>query len=86
VRLRGDDIEWQEADGELLVLDRRHGRYLGVNRSGATLWLELSSTGGASEESLVDKLVDTHGLGRQRAQTDVSAFLRWLEDRDLLEG
>jgi hypothetical protein len=84
VRLRRDDIEWREADGEVLVLDRRRGRYLGVNRSGAPLWLELA--GGTSEESLVSTLADAHGLGRERAQADVSTFLRWLEDQGLLES
>lgn len=83
MRLRVADIDWRESEGEVLVLDRRRGRYLGINRSGAALWSELAS--GASEEALVDRLADAHGLRRDRAQADVRAFLRWLEDQDLLE-
>ena len=77
------DIDWREIDGEVVVLDRREGRYLAVNPSAATLWPALVE--GASEDALIDRLVERYTVDRDRARTDVRAFVGWLGDRGLLE-
>jgi hypothetical protein len=82
MRLMGD-IDWREIDGEIVILDRRQGKYLAVNPSGAVLWPALVE--GASEETLVERLVSRYRVDRRRASRDVSAFLDWLGERGLLE-
>ena len=77
------DIDWREIDGEVVILDRREGRYLAVNPSGAVLWPALVD--GTSEEVLVERLVGRYSIDRERAQTDVRAFLDWLTGHGLLE-
>jgi hypothetical protein len=82
MRLVGD-IDWREIDGEVVVLDRRQGKYLAVNPSGAVLWPALVE--GATEETLIERLVNRYRIDRERARHDVGAFLDWLVDRELLD-
>jgi hypothetical protein len=77
------DIDWREIDGEVVVLDRRQGRYLAVNPSGAVLWPALVE--GATEETLVERLLSRYVVDREKARRDVGAFLDWLGERGLLE-
>ncbi|MFL5884724.1 MAG: PqqD family protein [Thermoleophilaceae bacterium] len=77
------DIDWREIDGEVVVLDRRQGRYLAVNPSGAVLWPALVE--GATEETLVERLLSRYAVDREKARRDVGAFLDWLGERGLLE-
>ena len=78
------DIDWREIDGEVVVLDRREGRYLAINPSGTVLWPTLVE--GSTEETLVERLATRYRLDRDRAQSDVRAFLDWLRGRSLLEA
>ena len=77
------DIDWREIDGEVVILDRREGKYLAVNPSGAVLWPALVD--GTSEEGLVERLMARYSIDRDRALTDVRAFLDWLTGHGLLE-
>ncbi|MFL5913668.1 MAG: PqqD family protein [Gaiellaceae bacterium] len=77
------DIDWREIDGEVVVLDRREGRYLAVNRSGTVLWPALVE--GTTEEVLVERLAGRYSIERDRAVIDVRAFLDWLTGHGLLE-
>ena len=77
------DIDWREIDGEVVILDRREGRYLAVNPSGTVLWPALVE--GASEDSLVDRLAGRYSIDRDRARADVREFLDWLTGQGLLE-
>lgn len=82
IRLRQDDVEWREIEGEVVVLDLRRSTYLAVNRIGALLWPRLAS--GATRDALVEKLVDDFGVQRSRAEPDVDAFLQELREQELL--
>lgn len=77
------DIDWREIDGEVVVLDRREGRYLAVNPSGAVLWPALVE--GTTEDGLVDRLTGRYQVDRDRARADVHTFLDWLTGHGLLE-
>lgn len=82
MRLRQEDLDWREADGEILVLDRRRGRYFAVTASGGVLWPALAT--GTTEEELVTLLSERYSLDRSRAREDVLSFLSWLSENDLL--
>ena len=83
MKIRRDAVDWRVVDGEIVVLDLRTSIYLGINRSGATLWplLAEGATGGELEAHLVERFA----LSRSQAAEDVAAFLSMLRDVDLLD-
>jgi hypothetical protein len=83
LRLRAGAASWQEADGEVIVLDLQTSDYLGVNAAGTTLWTRLAD--GTTEVALVAELVGTFGIDEGRAADDVRAFLADARARGLLE-
>jgi hypothetical protein len=82
--LRRDDVTWRELGDEVVVLDLRTNRYLSVNASGVALWRELEK--GATEQELVDRLMEAFELDAAQATSDVRAFLQLLQTKDLLAG
>ena len=54
-----------------------------LNSTGAFLWENLS--GGITEDGLVEKLRAEYGIDSATALSDVSDFIKVLEDNDLLE-
>lgn len=83
LRLRSQQLEWREVEGEVVALDLRQLRYLGVNRSGAVLWPALVE--GATRAELVELLVARFDVDPRQAAADIDAFLSVLADRQLLE-
>jgi hypothetical protein len=84
VKLRPDDLEWREVEGEVVALDLRSSRYLAVNHSGTVLWPALHA--GATREALTARLRDTCGLDAAAAARDVDSFLDMLASEGLLES
>ena len=83
VRLRREQLEWREVEGEIVALDAGASEYLAVNATGATLWPLLAE--GATREQLAARLVEAFGVDLERAAADVEVFLDSLETRGLLE-
>jgi hypothetical protein len=84
IELRRDDLHWREVDGEVVALDLRRGRYLGINRSGRMLWHGLAE--GATRDDLIEALRSTYGLEHGRAVRDVDNFLAVLRSHQLIAG
>lgn len=84
LQLRTDQISWREIDGEILALNLESSSYLQTNSAGGGLWKML--IGGASREHLIDHLVATYEIERERATVDVDAFVADLNERGLLEA
>ena len=82
LRLRTDDLEFREIEGEVVALDLKTSSYLGINETGGTLWPLLQE--GTDEEALVRKLVETFDVSESTAQRDVKAFVEALRERGLL--
>jgi hypothetical protein len=83
LRLRNHALEWREIEGEVVAVDTRKSVYMAVNRSGAVLWPALAA--GATRDNLVERLVEAYEIDRESAEGDVDAFLRLLDEQDLLE-
>lgn len=82
MRLRSQDITWQEIDGELVILDLARSVYLTTNRTGAFLTdLLLTET---TPEDLAQALVTEYGITAEEARTDVEEFLERLREVSLL--
>lgn len=84
LRLRDEELVWQEVDGEIVVLDMKSSRYLSVKGSAAVLWRRLVA--GASADELAHELVARYGIDETRAAGDVSSFLVMLRERALLRA
>jgi hypothetical protein len=84
MKLRLEDVSWQELDGEIVVLDLRGSAYFQLNGSGALLWQRLAEGGDRSDLEVA--LVESYDVGAERAQADVEAFLQNLRAHGLLHG
>lgn len=82
LKLRGDLVEWRLVDDEVIALDLRTSRYLGLNDTAALLWQTIAV--GATESDLVDRVMDEFEVGREQATADVATFVSDLATRGLL--
>lgn len=67
---RRPDLEIREAEGELLVLDRRHGRIHKFNHSAALIF--SCCDGRHTVEQIINRLADTYGPPVEIANRDVN--------------
>jgi hypothetical protein len=84
LRLRADQIEWREVEGEVVVLDLSDSSYFAINKTGAALWHELVE--GCTREQLVARITDRFTVDEPTALRDVDAFLGTVRERGLLAG
>lgn len=82
MRIRTENVTWQEIDGELVILDLQRSTYLTTNAVGAVLSKHLTED--RSLDDLVALLTSTYGIDDVTAKRDVEAFLRRLESVELL--
>jgi Coenzyme PQQ synthesis protein D (PqqD) len=82
LRLRASDLEWREVEDEVIAVDVQTSTYLSANGSGMLLWRELAQ--GTTREALVGRLVESYGIGAERAGVDVDRFLEDLRSHGLL--
>lgn len=83
LRLRRDGVAWSDLGTEVVILDLRSSTYYSVRDTGALLVTALME--GASEQTLVERLVGSYGTTEDTARSDVDDFLGELSRRDLLE-
>lgn len=83
LRLREDEVVWQDVDDDLVVLDLRSSTYFKVNGTGALLWDLLREP--TTRQDLVAALVSRYGIDEGRAASDVDAFIQSLNQRKLLD-
>jgi Coenzyme PQQ synthesis protein D (PqqD) len=82
MRIRSEGLSWQEIDGELVILDLQASTYLTTNKSGAFLAKLLTEE--RTIEELVGAMAAEYQLEKDRARTDVGAFLAELQRKTLL--
>lgn len=83
MRLRGEDLTWQEIDGELVILDLARSSYLTTNGTGAFLAKLLVAD--RSPEELAEALAAEYGIEVAEARQDVDVFVAELARLELLE-
>jgi hypothetical protein len=83
LRLRPNALQWREIEGEIVALDGETSQYVAANASAALLWHKLAE--GTTRDELVEALVEAFGIERERAATDIDAFLADLGAQRLLE-
>jgi hypothetical protein len=82
LRLRAEQIEWREVEGEVVVLDLADASYFAVNKTGAAVWPDLAA--GSTRDELVAKIAGRFEVDEATASRDVDAFLDSVRERGLL--
>ena len=82
MRLRTEDIAWQELDGRLVVLDLTASSYLEANETGTFLAGLLREE--RSLDDLRDALVAEFGIAPELAEADARAYVDDLRSHGLL--
>ena len=70
--------------GEAVLLDVESGLYFGLDEVGARIWQLLVV--GATEDSIVDQLLEEYEVERAQLRTDVTSFLTALATKGLIDG
>ena len=83
LRLRSESVTWRTVDDEVVAVDVLSSTYLSANPSGALLWELLAR--GTTRQELAERLVEHFGIDRGRADADVDAVVRAVDERGLLE-
>ena len=83
MRLRGEDLTWQEIDGELVILDLARSSYLTTNGTGAFLAKLLVED--RTADDLAAALAAEYGITPEEARGDVDVFVAELARLELLE-
>lgn len=83
LRLRIEQVEFVNVEGEIVVLDKARSLYYSVNESAVRLWFALRD--GTTEDALCRVLADANGLSDDKAAADVTAFLEQLDTAGLIE-
>lgn len=83
LKLHTERLEFVNVDGEVVVLDKRRSMYYGVNESGGRLWSALRE--GATEQQLLQILLEENDVTKEQAATDLAAFVQQLDAAGLLE-
>jgi hypothetical protein len=84
MQLRQENLTWQVAGDDVVVLDLKGSVYLKLNGTGRVLWEALVEP--RTDSELVSTLVEKYGIEPERASADVAAFVEDLRGRDLIEG
>ena len=82
MQLRQENLTWQIAGDEVVVLDLEGSVYLKLNGSGRVLWEALAEL--CTEAELTSALVDRYEIDEARAAADVAQFVDALRARRLL--
>ena len=82
MRVRRDDLVWQQLDDEVVVLNLRTSQYLRINETGVFLWRLLEQ--GMSLEGLAGALTDEYEIDETTAARDVQSLLETLDEHGLL--
>ncbi len=83
VKLRNEDLVWQDIEGEVVILDLRGSVYLTVKGSGALLWPHLIE--GTSKEDLIAVLVRRYAIDEEQAAHGIESFISDLVKRKLVD-
>lgn len=81
--LRVGGVAWREIDGETVLLDLEHSRYLGINAAGTLMWRALAA--GTTRGELIAQLQREFGISEAHACGDVDSFIADCADRNLLQ-
>jgi hypothetical protein len=82
IRINAPDVIHESFENESVIVNLRIGIYFSLNDAGLPLWEEISR--GATMEQLVETWGKTHGVGEDEARAVTHAFLKELQEEQLI--
>ena len=79
---RSDSAMARKVADEMVILDVASGHYFGLNDVGAVIWERMDAE--CTREDLIDVVVASFDVDRQRAGADIDDLLTDLADRGLV--
>ncbi len=80
--IRSSDPIAEPVDDELVMADIEAGKYYGLNNIAAAIWQNLETK--ISVEELCKRLCETYDVTAEQCSSEVLAFLKDLETRNLI--
>lgn len=77
-----DHVEFNQVDGDFILLDLERGTYHGLDRVASVIWKALSSHG--DPEKALEDVVARFDVDESRARKDLGDLLEDLETQGLL--
>jgi hypothetical protein len=74
---------WFNSDDGAVVFNITTGRYVGLNKTGTLIWLEL--TAGRELETVEDHLAAQFDVSRSTIKADLDSFISALSHYELIE-
>lgn len=84
MRVRTNEVVWQELDDGIVVLNLTTSRYLRINASASVLWRRLEH--GANFDELVAALLESFEIDETTARRDVETFVTAAKELELIVG
>ena len=84
LRLRHEGLLWSEVGDEAVLLDITSATYFTATGAGPFLLAHLA--GGATEESLAQRLMEQYEVAPDAAKADVAEFIEQLKAHHMLEN
>ena len=78
-----DGVIAKMVGSEMVLLDYDRGIYYGLNPVGARVWQLLGD--GSTVDQIIDRLTDEYDVARATLEADVTALLRDLEAKELVD-
>ena len=78
-----DSVIAKMVGSEMVLLDYDRGIYYGLNPVGARVWQLLGD--GSTVDQIIDRLTDEYDVARATLEADVTALLRDLEAKELVD-
>ena len=72
-------------DGSAVLLHLETKYYFSLNETGSFLWKLLEQETGATEDEMVNELIEAFDVAQDRAKTDVAEFLGQLSEQGLID-
>jgi hypothetical protein len=80
--VRNSDLIAEPIDDELVMADIDAGKYYGLNNIAAAIWQNVETK--ISVEDLCERLCENYEVTTEQCSTEVLAFLKELETRNLI--
>jgi len=77
------EVLWRAVDGEIVVLDPKHGYYYGIDGVGARIWELLQKR--TTPQRILKSLIQEYEVDEKRLREDMSKFISQLEKSGLLK-
>ena len=83
-RIDANTVIWKEANAIVTILFLASGNFFELNKVGSDIWKLLAE--GHTEEGIVEKMLQTYAVSKEKLASDVKAFIALMISNGLLQA